>query len=580
MNFLVTSLVLILVGSNPGTAVFPLLKIGQGCRASAMGESFTGLADDASAVYWNPAGLGQLESRQFALSHQEWFAGIKDEVGHAALPLGPGALGLGLVYSGEPDVRYWDAAQQRFQTFNAWSTMVTAGYGWQLSNKYGLGAAITGLCQDLSLEHGVGGVVDVGAFGRPAQGLGVGLVARHLGAMTYSDGFKRLPMEFAAGAAYSLGRFNMTLDAVLPALDNPPNFRAGIEFLPVKSVALRLGYRTGPVDLSSLGYWTGLSGGIGVTVGYFGLDYAFVPYGELGLTHRVGLRLVVPPPTLGSLTVIVLDADTRVRLEANLAATGVLDTTATASVLALTQVKPGQVVVRASLTGYEPQIGTFHVVAGKSLEDTLLLKRMLSSIAGTIFDAKTKMPIGGTLAYRGPKSGKLSVAANPGSFTIEAVPDGKYVLDASGPSTVYLPQSCTLDVPPGQNVKRDFYLWRKSDFLVLEGVNFETGKADILPAFFPVLDRVGEILRQTANIKKVELAGHTDPRDIKTSEFPSNLELSQARAEAVRKYLVEKWGIAPERLTAKGYASTQPVAPNTTLEGMAKNRRTELRIIE
>ncbi|HTW90477.1 MAG TPA: OmpA family protein, partial [bacterium] len=63
-----------------------------------------------------------------------------------------------------------------------------------------------------------------------------------------------------------------------------------------------------------------------------------------------------------------------------------------------------------------------------------------------------------------------------------------------------------------------------------------------------------------------------------TAQYPSNWELSQARADAVRQYLITKWGIAPERLTAHGYGDTQPIAPNTTEEGMAKNRRTEFRI--
>ena len=80
------------------------------------------------------------------------------------------------------------------------------------------------------------------------------------------------------------------------------------------------------------------------------------------------------------------------------------------------------------------------------------------------------------------------------------------------------------------------------------------GKADILPQFIPILDRAGDILRQTPDIRRVELAGHTDPRDISTSTFPSNWELSDARAKAVRAYLIEKWGIAPDRLTTRGYA--------------------------
>lgn len=61
-------------------------------------------------------------------------------------------------------------------------------------------------------------------------------------------------------------------------------------------------------------------------------------------------------------------------------------------------------------------------------------------------------------------------------------------------------------------------------------------------------------------------------------QFASNWELSQARAETVRQYLQVKWGIAAERLIAHGYADTQPLAPNNTEEGVARNRRTEFRI--
>ena len=120
---------------------------------------------------------------------------------------------------------------------------------------------------------------------------------------------------------------------------------------------------------------------------------------------------------------------------------------------------------------------------------------------------------------------------------------------------------------------------KRRQIIVLQGVNFETGKADLQPEFEPVLARAGEILRANPSIT-VELAGHTDPREITSAQFPSNWELSQARAEAVKQYLVAKFGIAAERLTAHGYADTQPLGPNDTEAGMAKNRRTEFRILE
>jgi hypothetical protein len=295
MSLLTTALVLALVGADPGTTVFPLLKVGQGPRASAMGESFTGLSDDVSALYWNPAGLGQLRGHHFALSHQEWFAGIRDEVGHLALPLGDGAFGLGLLYTGEEDVYYWDAEQQEFKTFDAWSALLTAGYGCRVGDNYELGLSLTGLCQDLLFETGYGGAADIGGVAHFVDGaLNIGAVLRHLGLMSVSGQIENLPIEGAVGACYRLDMFRFTLDAVFPMLDNSPNFRAGVEFQPVDMLALRVGYRSGPVDLPGLGLLAGLCTGIGITIGDFGLDYAFVPYGDLGMTHRVGLRAVVP----------------------------------------------------------------------------------------------------------------------------------------------------------------------------------------------------------------------------------------------------------------------------------------------
>jgi outer membrane protein OmpA-like peptidoglycan-associated protein len=166
-----------------------------------------------------------------------------------------------------------------------------------------------------------------------------------------------------------------------------------------------------------------------------------------------------------------------------------------------------------------------------------------------------------------------------GRFRFRNLPAGEYRVGVTGPSEDYIPQSCTLRIDTGRPTERDFFLVKQKMTIVLEGVNFETGRADILPQFVAVLDRAGEILKQTPDIR-VELAGHTDPREINTREFPSNWELSKARAEAVRQHLMDKFGIAPGRLTANGYADTQPIAPNDSPEGMARNRRTEFRILE
>jgi len=73
----------------------------------------------------------------------------------------------------------------------------------------------------------------------------------------------------------------------------------------------------------------------------------------------------------------------------------------------------------------------------------------------------------------------------------------------------------------------------------------------------------------------IEISGHTDD----VGDDALNLELSQKRAESVRNYLIKN-GIASNRVTAKGYGETQPIADNSTPEGKAKNRRTEVKILK
>lgn len=107
--------------------------------------------------------------------------------------------------------------------------------------------------------------------------------------------------------------------------------------------------------------------------------------------------------------------------------------------------------------------------------------------------------------------------------------------------------------------------------VVLRGVTFETGRSALKPDSYTILDIVAASLVANPDIK-IEIGGHTDA----TGSPATNTRLSQARADAVRAYLATK-GVAPERMVAKGYGPTQPVAPNTTPAGRAQNRRVELR---
>lgn len=108
---------------------------------------------------------------------------------------------------------------------------------------------------------------------------------------------------------------------------------------------------------------------------------------------------------------------------------------------------------------------------------------------------------------------------------------------------------------------------------VLDDCNFETGKANLQPESYTVLDELVAYLNRKDD-EKIEIGGHTD----NVGSAKSNLVLSDARAKTVMNYLLTK-GIDPARLTARGYGFTVPIATNKTAAGRAQNRRTEVKIL-
>ncbi len=104
---------------------------------------------------------------------------------------------------------------------------------------------------------------------------------------------------------------------------------------------------------------------------------------------------------------------------------------------------------------------------------------------------------------------------------------------------------------------------------VIEGINFDVDKDTIKRESRPRLDNAAELLKQFGELS-VEIGGHTDA----TGSREHNLDLSQRRAESVKKYLVER-GVDEKRLTTRGYGPDKPIATNDTKEGRTKNRRIE-----
>jgi outer membrane protein OmpA-like peptidoglycan-associated protein len=116
---------------------------------------------------------------------------------------------------------------------------------------------------------------------------------------------------------------------------------------------------------------------------------------------------------------------------------------------------------------------------------------------------------------------------------------------------------------------------RDNKIVIREKIQFEYNKAKIQEVSHSLLDEVVKVIQENPHIKKIRVEGHasSDGADY------YNMQLSDRRAKAVMKYLVEH-GIPQETLEAKGFGETKPIADNETEEGREKNRRVEFNIIE
>jgi len=208
-------------------------------------------------------------------------------------------------------------------------------------------------------------------------------------------------------------------------------------------------------------------------------------------------------------------------------------------------------------------------------------KAALVLLKGTISDCKTKEFIQANITVTDIESGKPIGKYVSNSSTgkyIVTLPAGKnysITVEAKG----YLFNSKNINIPKLEEFKEidDVICLDKIDIgttIVLNNVFFDVNKATLRKESETELDKLFDILSKNPKIK-IEVAGHTDS----DGETASNLTLSDARAHAVKDYLIAK-GISADRIIYVGHGEGKPVAPNDTPENKQLNRRTEIKILE
>ncbi|MFH1380457.1 MAG: PorV/PorQ family protein [bacterium] len=277
----------------PGTTRAEFLLIGVGGRATGMGEAFTAVADDVETISYNPAGLGSITDTQVTLMYNKWMYDISyQHVGCAHHIKSVGTFGTEIRYMSTELIGRESQISDTF-TFKAYNSAATIAYGININSRLSLGMGIKSIREVIHTKKSNGFAGDIGAlYDFPLDGreLVLGAAVQNIGPHmeAFNQDTEPLPRIIKLGSSYRF--FN---DQLLAAIDlnllkdSDPTVNVGGEYVYRDLVAARLGYKSDK-DLVAQARF---NFGLGLILKQYHFDYTFVPFDELGKTHRFSLLL-------------------------------------------------------------------------------------------------------------------------------------------------------------------------------------------------------------------------------------------------------------------------------------------------
>jgi len=285
-----------------GTFDGQFLKIGVGARAEAMGGAFVGVADDATALFWNAAGIARIDpdKSEFSFNHAVWPAGLQfTQAGYVFhIKRFPGAFGLNFRSLYMDPIIETTAFQPNGtgNTFDAGFMSAGLTYARSFTDKFSAGGTINFIHEGLAdfsqqtYSADIGTLYDVGALG-----MRIGMAISNVGSqVTFIQKNARIPAIFRVGTSLNLmqtgdqkllGSFEFSHPP-----DNAERLNVGAEYSFQKFVFLRGGYN---INYDSDGAAAGVGFHIPVSVaGQADVDYAYTDMKDLGAAHRFSIRVL------------------------------------------------------------------------------------------------------------------------------------------------------------------------------------------------------------------------------------------------------------------------------------------------
>ena len=288
--------------AKTGTAGAQFLELGVSARAVGMGNAFLAIADDASAIYYNPAGLSQLSQREIVLTHVDYPADIAYDFGGIAYPFSKfgGVWGLGFYFLNAGDMDYNTYPLPGFegwgseQTFSAKEYAVSLSYGRRLTERFSIGTTVKFIDELYEEERATGWAADIGTmYNTGFRNFRIGMVMSNFGPdLKFIREEYPLPISFKFGIsmeAISLGDHKTLVDFEIGhPNDNLEKFNGGVEYWYKDILALRIGDQFGYDE-------GGFSFGAGVKIPFYNknklrVDYGYYDFGTLTQVHRFTLN--------------------------------------------------------------------------------------------------------------------------------------------------------------------------------------------------------------------------------------------------------------------------------------------------
>ncbi|HVM32820.1 MAG TPA: PorV/PorQ family protein [bacterium] len=529
------------------------LQIPAGVRASGMGGAFTALADDASAAYWNAAGLAQLSLPQISLSHVSYFESINYEFIGGVLPLAPGStLGLTANLDSVPSFDSTGGSSSTPGSAMDWDLGFELGQSFGDHFSLGLGAKF--IDSTLVSYSASGEAFDAGLLVYTThRELTLGLAVQNVGQISGYGSFgtqEKLPTTYRVGLAYRFeplmpNHFSLDLDLEKP-IDQDPILHAGGEvWLGFKdlSVAFRGGYSLNPLN-SDLGGTTGASVGAGVVVSPFEFEYALVPFGALGNINEFALTYRFEPSAAEAAQAAAQEKPAELDIKPQLAdfKTGsVQQATFEIKPQARTEIKNWTLEIR------DPSGNLVRTYTGQGLPPKQIAWDGRDAYGHVVpqgifanYNFKTEDVRGQQLVSSNSLfklSGPNAANITPGVMT----PQLAAMIAQAQAEPVYVPVMPEAIEPLGPRGE-----------IKAPAVGFAEGSSRLDPAYAIFLDQVAKTIRLYPRAR-VYIEGHV------SSDEPVRdpLALSQNRADSVLRYLVEKGHVSPGNLYARGHGKTE-----------------------